>query len=237
MQKKRYAVLTGASRGIGRALAMAMASRGWDMAVCSRDAVKLKALSDEIQAMAPNVTIHTMPCDMGQAEQVTAFGKAVQDWFPHVDALVHNAGIFRMGSILDEAEGDLEAMWRINVASAYALTRALVPAMIERGQGDVVTLCSIASFKAYPAGGSYGITKHALLGFTRNLREELRQTGVRVCAVMPGATLTDSWAEADVAPERLMPPEDIAASILHVLELSPRTVVEEIVLRPQLGDL
>ncbi len=238
MDPKRYAVLTGASRGIGRALALELAPRGWDLAICSRSEEKLEALRAELADAAPGATVHVQACDVGDPAVLGTFATAVRGWFPHVDALVHNAGVFRLGSLLEEPEGQLEELIDVNLLSAYRLTRALVPDMVRRGAGDVVTLCSVASLKAYPAGGSYGIAKHALLGFTRNLREELRESGVRVTAVMPGATWTDSWSGVEgLSPERLMPAEDIAAAIRGALELSPRTVVEELVLRPQLGDL
>jgi short-subunit dehydrogenase len=236
--EKRYAVLTGASRGIGKALAMSLAPMGWELAVCSRSAEKLAELEAAVQEWAPDAILHTMPTDMGIAAQVDAFGAFVQERMPRVDALVHNAGVFQMGALLEEVDGALESMMAVNVYSAYRLSRLLVPSMVQRGSGDVVFVCSVASQQAYPAGGSYGITKHALLGMARNLREELRENGVRVSAILPGATWTDSWSGVeDLNPERLMPAEDIAEAIHSILEMSPRTVVEEMVLRPQLGDL
>ena len=98
-------------------------------------------------------------------------------------------------------------------------------------------MSSIAGLIAYPNGGAYNVTKHALTGYSKTLREELKTFGVRVSTIYPGATLTDSWAEADLPEERLMRPEDIAKSIFDIYGLSDRTVVEDIVLRPQLGDI
>ncbi len=236
--EKRYAVLTGASRGIGKALAMSLAPMGWELAVCSRSPEKLAELESAVQEWAPDAVVHTLPTDMGVAAQVDTFAGFVQQRMPRVDALVHNAGIFQMGAMLEEEDGVLETMMAVNVYSAYRLSRLLVPAMVERGSGDVVFVCSTASQKAYPAGASYGVTKHALLGMARNLREELREKRVRVTAILPGATWTDSWSGVEgLDPERLMPAEDIAEAVHSILEMSPRTVVEEILLRPQLGDL
>jgi hypothetical protein len=98
-------------------------------------------------------------------------------------------------------------------------------------------MCSIASFTAYKNGGSYAITKFALLGFSKSLREELKESGIRVTAVMPGATLTSSWEGVELPEERFMKPEDVAEVIFNAYFISERSVVEEIIIRPQLGDI
>jgi NADP-dependent 3-hydroxy acid dehydrogenase YdfG len=109
--------------------------------------------------------------------------------------------------------------------------------MIDKRNGHVFNMCSVASIQPYEHGGSYCIAKYALLGFTRVLREEMKEHNVRVTAILPGATLSDSWEDVDLPPERFMPAEDIASCIYHAYALSPRTVVEDIVMRPQLGDI
>jgi len=110
--------------------------------------------------------------------------------------------------------------------------------LIEKGPtGHVINMCSIASIQAYPAGGSYGISKFAMYGFSQNLREELKPTGIRVTSILPGATWTDSWSGSGVDPSRVMEANDIAEAVASTLRMSPGTVVEDIVLRPQLGDL
>ena len=234
---KRFAVISGASRGIGRALALALAKDGYDLAVCSRNQSKLDQLSQELRSSHPKTVLHTMACDVSERDSLLAFASQVKQWTPHVDVLINNAGIFLMGNILEEAEGQLENMIQTNLYSAYYLTRALAPAMVDRGSGDIVNICSVASIKSYPGGGSYGISKHAMLGFSRNLREELQSKGIRVMAVLPGAVLTDSWSSSDLPPDRFISPEDLADIVASALRLSPRTVIEDIVIRPQLGDL
>lgn len=98
-------------------------------------------------------------------------------------------------------------------------------------------MCSVASIKAYPNGGSYSISKFALLGFTKALREELKPYNIKVTALVTGATLTDSWKGTSLPPSRFMKPEDVAQSIWDIAHLSDNTVVEEILLRPMLGDI
>jgi short-subunit dehydrogenase len=109
--------------------------------------------------------------------------------------------------------------------------------MIQKGKGHIFNICSIASLKAYPNGGSYGISKYALHGFSQNLRTELKDKGIKVTGVYPGATYTNSWLGSGVAPERIMEANDIAHMLYAATQLSQQAVVEEIILRPQLGDL
>jgi len=153
------------------------------------------------------------------------------------EVLIHNAGVFLPGGLLDEPEGQLETMMNTNLYSAYHLSRELVPAMVGQGRGHIFNVASIASLVGYPSGGSYAITKHAQLGLSRALREELKDKGIRVTAVMPGAVYTRSWDGIEVPKERFMKPEDVADTIWSAYSLSERTVVEEIILRPQLGDI
>ena len=131
----------------------------------------------------------------------------------------------------------LEAQLNANLLSAYHLTRDLLPSMMKAKQGHIFNICSIASLQAYPHGGSYSISKYALLGFSKNLRLELKDKGIKVTAVCPGATYTNSWKGSGVPEDRIMEADDIAKMIYAATQLSPQAVVEDIVLRPQLGDL
>jgi short-subunit dehydrogenase len=128
-------------------------------------------------------------------------------------------------------------MINANLYSAYYATRGLVHSMRERRSGHIFNICSVASIKAYPNGGAYAISKFAMLGFSKCLREELKPFNIRVTAVMPGATKTRSWEGANLPDERFMKTEDIAETVYAAYLLSERSVVEEIILRPQLGDI
>lgn len=177
-----------------------------------------------------------------QKNDVLAFGKWAQNeaklsGSKKVDILVNNAGIFTPGSIHNEADGLLENLIATNLYSAYHLTRCLVPQMIEAKQGHIFNICSIASLNAYENGGSYSISKYALLGFSKNLREELKAHNIKVTAVSPGAVMSDSWGDFDNSSRRIMEACDIADIIVASAKLSPQAVVEDIVMRPLLGDL
>jgi short-subunit dehydrogenase len=185
----------------------------------------------------PNITVDAKAADLGNKEQAIAFGEWVSDTVDSIDVLINNAGTFTPGNISDEPDGVLEHMLSVNLFSAYHLTRTVLPKMKSQGSGHIFTLCSIAGLQAYPGGGAYSISKFALIGFTKNLRQELRESGIKVTAVIPGAVYTDSWIGSGVPKERIMEAEDLAAMIYTTSKLSPQATVEEIILRPQLGDL
>ncbi len=229
-------IITGASKGLGRAIALKYAAAGYPLLVCARGNVALYNLVEEIQTNYPDTTIKAMPVDMSIKEEVIAFA----NWclsFGTPDILINNAGIFLQGSIESEDEGILETMITTNLYSAYHLTRALLPAMIENKSGHIFNICSIASLQAYSNGGSYSISKFALLGFSKNLREELKPKGIKVTSVLPGAAYTNSWSGSGIDPKRIMEADDVAKMIFAACHLSAQAVVEDIILRPQLGDL
>jgi short-subunit dehydrogenase len=174
---------------------------------------------------------------MADKNQVKSFTTFVLGLKRTIDVLVNNAGHFIPGEITTEPEGTLESMIHANLYSAYYATRGFVASMKQNGTGHIFNICSIASIKAYANGGSYAISKFAMLGFSKCLREELKNDHIRVTAVMPGATKTRSWEAANLPDERFMKTEDVAETIYSAYTLSERSVVEEIIIRPQLGDI
>ncbi|WP_109695716.1 SDR family oxidoreductase [Chitinophaga deserti] len=233
-----FAIITGASKGIGKAVAEKLAAEGFDVAICARNAATLEETAAAIRQQSPGVKVLALPVDMGDKQAVLKFAADVQKEFGDTPAiLVNNAGIFVPGAVHEEEDGHLEKMMAVNLYSAYHLTRAFIPAMKAAKKGHVFNLCSTASHKAYPNGGSYSITKFALLGFSKNLREEMKPHGVKVTSVSPGPVLTASWEGFDGPEDRLMEPADVASMIWAAYHLSAQAVIEEIIMRPQLGDL
>lgn len=230
-------VVTGATRGIGKAIIEKFAGQGYDVAFFSRDAKKVNNLSKQLQKRFPAIKIIAQPCDAGDKNQLREFADQVREEWKNINVLVNNAGIFLPGTLMSEPEGDLEQIMQTNVFSAYHFTRMILPLMIKRKSGDIFNMCSVASLRAYKNGGSYAISKHALLGFSRNLREEVKEYNIRVSSVLPGAVLTDSWRGAGLPSSRFIKPEDIAALIFCIHSLSVQTVVEEILIRPLKGDI
>lgn len=231
------AVITGASRGIGKTLAKTFALHGYHLYLCSKTESNLLETIEELQAAYPAVSIDGKAADLGHKTSAKLFGEWVLNNAGTVDVLINNTGTFIQGNVSDEPDGALETMLEINLYSAYHTTRTLLPRMKAQKSGHIFTICSIASLAAYPGGGAYGISKYALLGFTRNLRHELKEHGIKVTAVIPGAVYTDSWKGSGVAESRIMETEDLAKMMFAATQLSPQAVVEDIVLRPQWGDL
>ena len=232
-----YAVITGATEGIGRAIAENLLAHGFSVAVCARNKKKLHLLQQEWSDAYPKATILCISANLGIKEETFAFADAVLAKFPRIDILVNNAGVYMSGSLADEPDGHLEDLMNVNLFSAYHLTRKLLP-LIKKGKGGhIFNMCSVASLRAYTNGGSYSITKYALLGFSDNLREELKPFEIKVTSICPGAVYTNSWAGSGVEPERIMEVNDIAISLWSAYSLSPQANVDTIVLRPVKGDL
>ena len=229
-------VVTGASKGIGKAIAELFAANGARLYLCSRGELALYKTMEELQTRFPQATIKARPADLRVKEEVIAFGNwCLSQSVP--DILVNNAGLFEPGSVHSEPDGILESQLSINLYSAYHLTRTLLPAMMARKQGHIFNMCSIASLHAYANGGAYSISKFAMYGFSKNLREELKPHGIKVTSVHPGAVLTDSWGDFDNSSNRIMEAADIAKMVWAASSLSVQACVEDIVIRPQLGDL
>ena len=229
-------VITGAARGIGKAIAQAFAAEGNTIYLCARNEDSLKATAIEIKNSNPAATVHYFVADLSIKNDADLFAEfCLAIGTP--DVLVNNAGGFVPGNIIDEPDGNLETMLANNLYSAYFITRKLAPAMKEKASGHIFNICSIAAKKAYDGGGSYSISKFAMDGFSQNLRHELMPFGIKVTTVFPGAVFTDSWAGFDNSTNRIMEANDVAKIILACTKLSPSAVPEEILLRPQLGDL
>ncbi|WP_153800126.1 SDR family oxidoreductase [Foetidibacter luteolus] len=230
-------IITGASKGLGRAIAEKFAAPGHNLFICSRNEQQLKQTSEELLRTYPFCTINFRPVDMSVAGEVKAFAQWVLDSGFTPDIIVNNAGQFIPGSVHNEKQGVLEKMIEVNLYSAYHLTRYLLPPMMQARSGHIFNICSIASLQAYANGGAYSISKFALAGFSKNLREEMKPYNIKVTAVYPGAAYTDSWSGSGVDPNRIMQANDVAEMVFATAALSPQACVEDIVLRPQLGDL
>ncbi len=229
-------VVTGASRGIGFAIAEIFAQNGHHLFLTSQNEMKLYRAVETLHTKYNGVEIFAKAFDLSVKENALAFGDwCLQKAIP--DVLVNNAGTYQPGNVIDEADENLEKQIATNLYSAYNLTRKIVPAMLQQKSGHIFNICSIASLKAYPGGGSYSISKFALYGFSQNLRHELMPHNIKVTAVLPGAVMTDSWGNFDNSENRIMEASDIAKIIYTATQLSPAACVEDVILKPQAGDL
>jgi short-subunit dehydrogenase len=237
MNVAKNAVVTGSSKGLGRAIAKGLAHQGYNLFLHSRNEPDLEAFQAELNQLYPEIRVYYMMADISVKTEVDRLGTAILSVFRHIDVLVNNAGVYLQGHIKDEKEGTLENLMNTNLYSAYYLTRKLLSIMIQHRKGHIFNMCSIASLDYYPGGSSYSISKFALLGFSKCLREELKEYNIKVTSLLPGATWSNSWEGADLPKERIMEADDLAKVVLAALDLSSSAVIEEIILRPQLGDL
>jgi len=226
-------VISGGSQGIGKALVKKFLAEQFTVYTCSRNQEKLDALKSEMGIDR----LHTYAADLSNKQEVGNFAHWILKQSNQIDVLVNNTGVFIPGQIQNEVDNLLEKTIETNLYSAYHLTRALLPTFQNKKAGHIFNICSTASITAYTLGGSYCISKFALLGFTKVLREELKTQGIKVTAILPGATLTPSWDGVELPESRFIPADDVAQTIFSAYQMSPSTVLEEILIRPQLGDI
>jgi short-subunit dehydrogenase len=230
------AVITGATKGLGKAIAETFARNQFDLAVCSRSYSDLEQFKTRVEAQF-GITVHIFQADLSAKSSVLEFASFIQGLQQPIEVLVNNAGSYVPGGVLNEEDGAMEFMLNTNLMSAYHLTRAVQNEISTTTKAYIFNMCSIAGLHAYHNGGAYSVSKFALNGFTKNLREELKEKHIRVSAIHPGATMSDSWAGSDISPDRIMEAQDIATAIWSAYSMSAKAVVEDIILRPQLGDL
>jgi NADP-dependent 3-hydroxy acid dehydrogenase YdfG len=230
-------LITGASQGIGAAIARAFAReiRGASLALVARNEANLANVTAECRTLG--ATAEPFVCDVADAASVSALGEAVERRFGRVDVLINNAGKFAGAALTELTIEQFDDLIAANLRSVFLVTRAFVGGMVARGGGDIFNMSSIAGLVAYPGGAGYSAAKFGVSGLSKVMRAELRDKGVRVCCVYPGATWSPSWKGSGVPAERMMPAEDLASAFVDIYRLSRRTVVEEIVLRPQRGDV
>lgn len=230
-------LITGASQGIGAEIARVFAAevRGARLALVARNQKKLTTVARS--CAHAGATVETWSCDVADADAVAAMAAAVQDRFGPLDVLINNAGTFSGAPFVAMTVKEFDRLIAANLRSAFLVSRAFVPAMMRRGRGTVFFMSSIAGRQAHPGGVGYSAAKFGVAGLAQVLRAETKTSGVRVCCVYPGATVSPSWSGSGVPAERMMPAKDVARAFLDIHRLSQRTVVEEIVMRPQRGDL
>ena len=235
--KSPVILITGASQGIGAAIAKTFARdvKGCRLALVARNERKLQTVAKACGKLG--ATAEAFGCDVADEQSVGEMAKAVFARFRRVDVLINNAGAFTPGPFVETSVAEFDRLIAVNLRSAFLVTQAFLPPMLKRKSGDIIFMSSIAGLDAYPNATAYCAAKFGVTGMAKVLRAETQSQGIRVCCVHPGATWTPSWAGSGVKPTRMMPAEDVAQAILDAWRLSRRTVMEEIVLRPQLGDL
>lgn len=226
------ALVTGASRGIGRAIALRLAAEGADIAVAARSGEELDSLRQEVRRLGRRC--FSVECDLRRVDSPGELARRVLAEFGRLDILVNNAGVAAWAPIGEIRAEQLEEMWAVNVRAVFLLTQALVPSMVARGSGTIVNIGSTSGRRAYPEGTAYCASKFAVSGFSEALAKELQPAGVRVCTIFPGSVNTYLGGSAPSEWEaEMLDPEDIAASVLHVATMPSRVFVTELVVWPR----
>ena len=232
----KAALITGASRGIGLALAHALAAEGCSLVVTGRNRSALIRAGRELEQH--RVTVLVVPCDIRDPAAVDSLQQQIRGGFRQLDILINNAGVGHPNQNVDQLNYKI---WRevmtTNLDGMFLVTHAVLPLM-KRG-GTIVNNLSIAAKRVFPGSSAYNASKHGALGLTNTLREELRPRGIRVIAFMPGATDTAIWKTLwPEAPRRkMMSAETVAMAVVNALKLPPESVVEELLLLPAAGTL
>jgi len=237
-EKKDIVWITGASTGIGLACATALARSGRRVVLSARNRAELIRVVTEIRSEGGDAK--AVQCDVTSEEDVDwAMKSMIKAFGEGPDILINNAGTSPYHDIEDMSLEIFDKVIATNLTGNFLCAKAVLPEMIRKGKGTIIQMLSIASTKAFAGGTAYGASKFGALGFTNALREEVREKGIKVVAVMPGAVETPAWddEEREEYHEKMMQPEDIAQAILDILSQPQRTLVEEIVLRPIGGDL
>ncbi|WP_406823877.1 SDR family oxidoreductase [Pedobacter sp. KACC 23697] len=224
------AVITGATKGIGKAIATKLAKNGYEVVLVARGLDDLNKLREELTAYW-NV-IFTHPADFSVKEEVYAFLNSNAINFDDVDVLINNVGIFLPGSMLDEDDETFEKQQHLNINASYYLSKFFGKKMRSARRGHIFNICSVAGKAPVKNGGSYSVTKAAMLSLNHVLRQELAPHHVKVTAFLPGATKTSSWEGTTIPDEKFVQPEDIAETLFTILSLSEGVNVDEVLITP-----
>jgi short-subunit dehydrogenase len=229
----RNALITGASRGIGKAICQELSGRDWNLFLVAQHQDGLTLAASQLANVSG-----TQAVDLGSGfEAARAVAKRLEAVMSNLDLLVLCAGIFIEESLSSVDEVTFRRNMAVNVDANIYLTRCLLPFLEGGTKPRIIIVGSTAAYEPYPLVPTYGVAKWALRGFAINLRHELMGSRIGVTLLSPGGTLTDMWAGEPMEPNRLLDPHDIAKLIVSITELSEQAVVDEIVVRPILGDI
>jgi NAD(P)-dependent dehydrogenase (short-subunit alcohol dehydrogenase family) len=234
--KGKVALITGATRGIGRAIARSLADEGCDLAVTGRNSAALEGLNRELSA--GNIRVLAHPCDVRDPKAVDALISDVQRQFQSLDIVVNNAGISHAMATADKLAVEVwNDVIATNLTGMFLVTRAALPLMPDGGA--IVNNLSVAAKEVFAGEAAYCASKHGALGFTNTLREELRPRRIRVVALMPGATDTEIWNQfwPDAPRQKMLSPETVAQAVVNALLLPSDATAEELIVKPTTGKL
>jgi len=226
----KVALVTGGTRGIGRAIAIKLASIGSAVAICGRDKAKLAVAEREILALG--VRAIALRADVTQQNDVTKLVEKVESTLGPISILVNNAGMGSFGPVHEKTEAEWDELMNTNVKSVFLVSRAVIPRMIERGGGDIINISSMAGKSVFAGGGVYCASKWAVQGLSGCMAEELREHGIRVSTVCPGSVATEFAGRGPKDPTKVLKPEDVAHAVAMIAMQGPQSFLSEVHVRP-----
>lgn len=230
----KVALVTGASKGIGRAVAIALAQRKAHVVICARDKKRLDDTGRIIEALGSKVCV--VASDLRQKESIDHVVQKAVDTFGTIDILINNAGLGYFGKISELTVEQWDEMFTLNVRSVFLLTQQALPYLRNQGESVILNVVSLAGKNAFVGGTGYAATKHALLGFSRCLMLEERANGVRVMAICPGSVNTpffDDHADREsIKQKKILTADDIAVTIVNMITMPQHALISEVDIRP-----
>lgn len=225
------AIVTGASRGIGRAIALRLAREGFDLALAARTEADLEAAARECEAAGASAL--AVRSDVSREEDVKRLFDDTRERFGRLDLLVNNAGLGVYGPLVETTLDDYERMMGVNLRGVFLCSREAMRWMTQAGRGTIVNVASVVGIKGYANQSLYTASKHGVVGLTKVIAEEGREHGIRAHVICPGGVATDmvSQARPDIRPEELLQPEDVADLVLYLVNLPARAMVDIVHLR------
>lgn len=226
-------VITGATEGIGRAIAFSLGRRGATLAVCARTAANVNSLLGD--CTRAQIDAIGMACDVADEQSVSGFARFVLDRYGNVDVLVNNAGVGYHGDVEQMSVAEFDETMAVNIRGVFLMTRAFLPGMKARGHGHIVNIASLAGKNAVPGGAAYSASKHAVLGFSKSLLLEVRRYGIRVMTICPGSVVTAFFEKSGLPlehPDRKLQPEHVAEAVAAALDLPATATISDLDIRP-----
>lgn len=235
----KVAIITGAKRGIGKAITLKLAQEGLNLALCSLNSEGSEELVSEVKTLNNNTKVLYRSVDLKNAAEVKAFIADVNKQFGKIDIIVNNAGVVRVGPVIKTEESDWDLVMDTNLKAPFLVIKEVLPFMKTNGNGHIVNITSLAGKEALPCLGAYCASKFGLIGFSLALKEELRRDNIQLSLVQPGAVTTDIWNDipGEFDHSKMATPEDIANSVLFVLKNADSCTIDEIVVMPKSGTL
>ncbi|HEV8334920.1 MAG TPA: SDR family oxidoreductase [Candidatus Polarisedimenticolia bacterium] len=229
--REQVAIVTGAGRGIGRSVSLALGRAGARVVLAARSGDQLEAVAGEIREAGGEAM--PVPTDVSREEEVLPLFAAVKERFGRLDVLVNNAGAGAFGPLEEFTAADFDRVLSTNLRGTFLCAREALKIMKPRRSGTIINISSVVGFKGYPRQAAYTASKHGVMGLTKSLAAEAQEFGVRVSAVLPGGVDTELAAQArpDLHPEKLLQPEDIARTVMFLLSLPERAAIDEIYIR------